>query len=103
MFDYPGVIHVHSTYSDGSACYKGIARAAAKAGVKFLIINDHDTLGGLHNEGECYIEGVLMLIGAEISPPANHFICCDVGILPDNKLPPQEYIRDVYDQGGLVF
>ncbi|MTI79267.1 MAG: hypothetical protein FH758_00075 [Firmicutes bacterium] len=103
MFDYPGVIHVHSTYSDGSACYDGISRAAAKAGVKFLMINDHDTLGELHKKGERYINGVLMLIGAEISPPTNHFICYDVKNLPNNKMMPNDYIKNINQQGGFGF
>lgn len=103
MFDYPGVIHVHSRYSDGSACYRGIARAAAKTGVKFVLLNDHDTLGGLHREGEGYINGVMLLIGAEISPPSNHFICYDINTLPSKLLTPASYVENVYEQGGFGF
>jgi hypothetical protein len=103
MYDYPGVIHVHSNYSDGSASYCGIASAAAKAGVKFVLINDHDTLGGLSNNEEGYKSGVLMLIGAEISPKNNHFICYNVKNLPSNRLEPKYYIKNVYEQGGFGF
>ncbi len=41
MADIPGVLHVHSTYSDGSASILDLARAAKGAGFKYLGIADH--------------------------------------------------------------
>ncbi|ABO50480.1 hypothetical protein Dred_1962 [Desulforamulus reducens MI-1] len=103
IYQYSGVVHIHSFYSDGSADFKGIAKAASKAGAKFILINDHDTLAGLHREGEQYLHGVLVLVGSEVTPKKNHFLCYDINSVPSNKLLPHQYVSQVYEQGGFGF
>lgn len=103
LYDYSGVVHIHSNYSDGSADFKGIAKAAFQTDARFVMINDHDTLRGLYQEGEKYLNGVLMLVGLEITPKRNHFLCYDVESVPSNLLRPEEYIGKVYRQGGFGF
>ena len=41
MFTYAGNIHIHSSYSDGSGSIEEIAKAAAKAGLDYIVITDH--------------------------------------------------------------
>lgn len=103
LYNYSGVVHIHSCYSDGSSNFHGIARAARKSGAQFVLINDHDTLKGLYNEGEKYLHGVLMLVGLEVTPRRNHFLCYDVEKVPSNELRPEEYVGEVYKKGGFGF
>lgn len=103
MYHYSGVVHIHTCYSDGSSDFSGIARAALKSGAHFVLVNDHDTLAGLYREGEKYLHGVLVLVGSEITPQRNHFLCYDVQRVPSNKISPREYMCKVYGQGGFGF
>lgn len=103
IYHYSGVVHVHTNYSDGSADFNGIAKAAYKSGAKFILINDHDTLDGLHQQGEQYLHEVLVLVGAEVSPRQNHFLCYDINSVPCKKQLPAKYVKQVYEQGGFGF
>lgn len=97
-----GNIHIHSTYSDGAAGIPEIARLAAKSGLDYIIITDHNTLRGLPEEG--FYENVLVLCGSEINIEKNHYfalgISREVAANDDN---PQEVINAVKEQGGLGF
>ncbi|GAB6157593.1 CehA/McbA family metallohydrolase [Desulfotomaculum varum] len=103
LYSYSGVAHIHTSYSDGSADLKEIARAACRSGAHFILINDHDTLQAKYLEGECYLHGVLVLVGAEVTPQRNHFLCYDITNVPSRLLPPQQYVGEVYRQGGFGF
>lgn len=103
LYNYSGVMHIHTKYSDGSSDIKGVAKAAAKAGASFVLINDHDTLKALELEGENYFNGVLVLIGMEVTPKRNHFLCYDIETIPSKELHPNEYVGQVYEQGGFGF
>jgi hypothetical protein len=102
LHTYPGNIHIHSTYSDGSSGIKQIALFAARAGLSFVIITDHETLEGLAEEG--LRSKVVTLIGAEINRPHSHYLAFGLKELPapdpDN---PQKVIDAVCAAGGLGF
>lgn len=103
LYNYSGVVHIHTKYSDGSADLRGIAKAACKSGANFVLINDHDTLKGLYLEGEKYLHGVLVLVGSEVTPRRNHFLCYDIETVPSKELKPKQYVGEVYRQGGFGF
>jgi len=42
---------VHTTYSDGGGSPEEVAKAARVAGLDFVIITDHNNLGGKSSEG----------------------------------------------------
>jgi predicted metal-dependent phosphoesterase TrpH len=44
LVDVSCVVHVHSTYSDGTATIAELAAAAAAAGADALLLADHDSL-----------------------------------------------------------
>ncbi|MFA6988725.1 MAG: PHP domain-containing protein [Candidatus Gastranaerophilaceae bacterium] len=101
---YPGVIHIHTTYSDGTSDIKKIAKIARKFGLSWIIITDHNSLEGLHNNEEGFYDGVAVIIGNEVSPAdSDHFLAFDVKKETDIKLAPQEVIYDVKKQGGFGF
>jgi hypothetical protein len=67
-----GAVHVHSTLSDGGGTPEEIAAAARRAGLGFVVITDHNNLDARPAEG--YRDGVLVLVGTEISTTAGHLL-----------------------------
>ena len=74
MRDLACVIHVHSTWSDGTGTVPQIMRAAKKSGVDVVLLTDHDNLRAREHGQEGWHDGVLLLVGEEITPPTNHFL-----------------------------
>jgi hypothetical protein len=76
VYEYAGNLHVHTTYSDGTALHADVGRAAAEAGLDFVIVTDHN----VWVEGvEGYYDDVLLLVGEETHnvrcrPQANHLL-----------------------------
>ena len=68
----PGVVHVHTTLSDGAATPDEVIAAARAAGLKFVVITDHNNLDAKKWEG--YHEGVLVIVGTEVSTTAGHVL-----------------------------
>jgi hypothetical protein len=69
----PGVLHVHSTRSDGRGTVDDIARAAARTGLRFVVVTDHGD-GTRPPDPPSYKDGVLCLDGVEISTADGHYI-----------------------------
>ncbi len=69
---YSGVIHVHTTYSDGSGGYDDIARAASSLDLHFVIPSDHNTVRPHREEGVRYIGRTLVMPSVEISTDGSH-------------------------------
>ncbi len=67
-----GVVHVHTTFSDGGGEPREVIAAAQKAGLGFLGITDHNNLDAKAVEG--YHGGVLVLVGSELSTTAGHLL-----------------------------
>lgn len=102
--EYTGHLHIHSTYSDGSATVPEIAADAAKAGLDFITITDHNTLEGLDRGLEGWHEGVLVLFGTEINLRKNHYIAFGVrNTVPQNEEDPQQVIDAVNGLGGFGY
>ena len=74
MRDLACVIHVHSTWSDGTGTVPQIMRAAKRAGVDVVLLTDHDNLRAREHGQEGWHDDVLLLVGEEITPPNNHFL-----------------------------
>jgi hypothetical protein len=98
-----GVVHVHTTLSDGGGTPEEVIRAAKAAGLAFVGITDHNNLDAKPLEG--YRDGVLVLVGAELSTPAGHVL--GLGLDRD---PPWRFngdgldgLEDVRDLGGVPF
>jgi hypothetical protein len=96
-----GAYHVHSTRSDGNGDVATIAAAAARAGLKFVIITDHGD-GTRSLDRPAYLDGVLCLDAVEISTDDGHYVALD--------MPPSPYplggtasavVEDVARLGGF--
>jgi hypothetical protein len=90
---------MHTLFSDGTGTVAELAHAAREAGLRWIIITDHDTLAGLPERG--WIDDVLVIIGHEITPDHNHFLALNVTEVVDNTQPPQAFVDDVYARGGF--
>ena len=74
--EYVGNLHIHTTYSDGTANHAEIAEAAARAGLNFIITTDHNLWV---QDVEGYYDRVLLLVGEESHnirrhPQRNHLL-----------------------------
>lgn len=67
-----GVVHVHTTLSDGGGTPEDVIAAARASGLDFVVITDHNNLDALPYEG--YHEGELVLVGSELSTTAGHVL-----------------------------
>jgi hypothetical protein len=67
-----GVIHVHTTLSDGGGTPNEVIRAARDAGARFVVITDHNNADAKSFEG--YHDGVLVIVGSELSTTAGHIL-----------------------------
>lgn len=76
-----GALHVHSIRSDGSGRVDDIARAAAAAGLQFVIVTDHgDGAGG--GDVPTYRQGVLCIDAVEISTEGGHVVALGMETAP---------------------
>lgn len=99
MHYYPGALHMHTVSSDGTGTLAELARAAYEAGLRWIIITDHDTLADLPSAG--WVNDVLVIVGHEITPDHNHFLALNIDEVIDRALAPQDYIDAVYARGGF--
>jgi hypothetical protein len=75
VHDIACVIHLHSTYSDGTGTVPEIMKAARRAEVDVVLLTDHDNLKAKQNGEEGWHDGALLLVGEEVSPRGgNHYL-----------------------------
>ena len=72
-----GAYHVHSSRSDGAGDKPAIAQAAARAGLRFLILSDHGD-ATRPPDPPVYLDGVLCLDAVEISTDDGHYVALDM-------------------------
>jgi hypothetical protein len=101
--DYTGVIHIHSTYSDGLKDLPSIIKAAKKARCNYMIITDHNTLKALPDEG--WYGSTIVLVGEEITAGQDqgHYLAMRLTseVHPHNS--PQDIINNTISQNGIGF
>jgi hypothetical protein len=90
---------MHTRYSDGTGSVADLVRAAQAAGLRWIILTDHDTLAGLPEAG--WYGDLLLIVGYEITPDRNHFLALNLPEVIPNTLPPQAFVDQVYAHGGF--
>jgi hypothetical protein len=104
VVDVSCVVHVHTTYSDGTATVAELVTAAAAAGVDALLVTDHDTLGAVRDGWQGPHEGVCVLVGTEVSPKGGHYLAFGVDReIPHAECSPVEIAEAVREAGGVGF
>lgn len=98
----PGVVHVHTTHSDGGGTTDEVIAAARATSLEFVVITDHNNLDAKPAEG--YESGLLVLVGTEISTNAGHVLGLGV---PDPRYrfsgDVRDALTDIQDAGGIAF
>jgi hypothetical protein len=77
IYEVQGVYHIHTTHSDGTKAPDEIAKIAAKADIKFIILTDHGNPNFESLAAEGWKEGVLVLAGSELSTSRGHLVALD--------------------------
>jgi len=104
LVDVSCVIHVHSTYSDGTATVPEIVEAAAAAGADAVLLTDHDTLAARRDGWEGRHDGVSLLVGTEVSPKQGHYLAFGVaGEIPHEGRSALQIADAVRAAGGVGF
>lgn len=98
-----GAYHVHSSRSDGSGSVDDIARAAARAGLQFVILTDHGD-GTRPPDAPAYLHGVLVIDAVEVSSEDGHVAA--IGIWSAAPYPlggeTRDVIEDIRRLGGAA-
>ncbi|HEX4718594.1 MAG TPA: CehA/McbA family metallohydrolase [Thermoleophilaceae bacterium] len=103
-YDLTCVVHLHSTYSDGTGTVPEIARAAERAGVDVVLLTDHDTLAAKRNGEERWYDRVLVLVGEEVTPVnRDHYLAFDINEEIDRRLSGRQICEAVRAAGGFGF
>jgi PHP domain len=98
------VVHVHSTYSDGTASVPELLEAAREAGVDAVLLTDHDTLAARRDGWEGHHDGVFLMVGLEVSPKQGHYLAFGVDeVIPHRGLSAAEIASAVRAAGGTGF
>ena len=103
LFEYSGAIHIHSTYSDGSGGIPEILNAAQTAGLDFIVLTDHNTLGARSAGWEGWHGDLLLIVGEEVSSRDGHCLAIGTSTRVNHRQPPERIIRDIQTQEGLAF
>jgi hypothetical protein len=105
MVEYVGAFHIHSCYSDGSGTLREITGAARRAGIDFFVLSDHDTLRPRADGWQGWCDGVLVIVGAEVScRRRNHVIAIGAADVTGLRFKPlRRVLFDLQNQRALVF
>ncbi len=98
-----GIVHVHTTLSDGGGTPEEVIRAAQAVGLDFVVISDHNVVDGLPFEG--IHDGVVVLVGTEVSTVLGHVLGLGLDEDPVFRFPREGLgdLEDVRDLGGFSF
>lgn len=116
MQEYSGVLHIHSTYSDGTGSPDHIAQAANETGLDFLILTDHNTIQAKTDGYEKFYNNTLFIVGYELNDVynKNHYLVFGLDelvgtykVIENNelgcKLSASEYVSEIRNKGGVGF
>ena len=102
--DWACVIHVHSTYSDGTPTVPELVEEARANDRDAVLLTDHDTLGARGDGWERWHESVLLVVGTEISTTGGHLLAFGIDRSPAaDELDGSEASLEVARQGGICF
>jgi hypothetical protein len=96
-----GAYHIHSTRSDGTGTPDEIARAAARAGLQFVILTDHGDATRAP-DAPAYRNGVLVFDAVEITTRAGHLVALGLSEAAPYPLAgdARDVIEDIHRLGG---
>ncbi len=104
LLEYKGVIHVHTAYSDSSGRMPYAVECARKTGADYVIIADHNTLQSRREGWEGWHDGVLLVIGVEVTSVKGHALVLGLERCGGwRHAHPDVYLPQVERLGGTAF
>ena len=102
--EYPGVVHVHTAYSDSAGRMPYVIECARKAGAAFVVLADHNSVRAKLEGWEGWHDGVLLVIGVEVTSLKGHALVIGLDHCPYwRNTHPEEYLPEVARLGGTAF
>jgi predicted metal-dependent phosphoesterase TrpH len=97
-------LHIHTTFSDGSASPEAVvAHVARHTDLAVIAITDHDTIAGAQVAARIAPDyGIDVVVGAEISTRAGHLLALYIHAPIPAHRPVAETIAAIHAQGGLA-
>ena len=98
-----GVVHVHTTLSDGGGTPEDVIAAARRTSLDFVVITDHNNVDALPYEG--YHDETLVLVGSELSTTSGHLLALGLEKDPGFRFSRDatDGLLDIHDLGGFPF
>jgi len=106
IFEYTGVIHVHTEHSfDGHGSLVNIVKTAEKLNVDFVCITDHRSLEVRNDLSALPQSNIHVLIGYEMNDAAknNHYLIFNVDKVFPLSMSAEEYVEKTSKVGGTGF
>ncbi|MDO8212764.1 PHP domain-containing protein [Conexibacter sp. CPCC 206217] len=104
LHDLSAVVHVHSTYSDGTATVAELIAAARGSGAGAVLLTDHDTLAARREGWAGTHDGVTVIVGTEVTWKRGHYLAFGVGgEIPHVGRSAVEIAAAVREAGGVGF
>lgn len=104
LYDYKGLIHVHTNYSDGAGTVGEVAATGSRLGLDFLISTDHNTLQPLIDHKEGWYDHLLFLCGEEITMKDGYILALGASNATKGKdRESQPVVDEVQQHGGMAF
>lgn len=106
-FEYAGVMHIHTVFSDGGGTYAEIGAVADSLGLDFIVPSDHNYVKSILNNPLQRVGRTLVVPGVEITPRRGygHFLVLGDSVPPVPRglaSPDSAYLAAVA-QGNAVY
>jgi hypothetical protein len=103
LFEYRGLIHVHSDYShDARGSYDELSRAAHRHGLAFLVITDHNNVDAIAAGEQGWRNGALLLTGVESGRCEGYMLFVDIkSYVHESISSTREALQEYLRQGGF--
>ncbi|WP_129629375.1 PHP domain-containing protein [Candidatus Oscillochloris fontis] len=96
-------LHLHTTYSDGTATVRELLAHVAQSDLKVIAITDHNTIVGAQEAARLAPEyGIEVIVGEEVSTQAGHLLALFVEAHLEPGRPLGETIAAARAQGALL-
>ncbi len=95
-------LHVHSCYSnDGVGTPEEIIRALQRRGLQGMALTDHNKIDGSLKALAVAPKDFVVIPGIEVTTAEGHLLALNVRTSVPSRLPIQETVEKVLDQGGI--
>jgi hypothetical protein len=100
-----GVLHLHTTCSDGGVTFPQMIHAAGEVGLDYIVVTDHMTLAGKESGFEGFWGPVFVCVGYEHNDKnnKNHYLAVGTDAVIRYQDEPQGYIDRIKAAGGIGF